>query len=55
MKWLFRIVLMIYGCRHTWKEIKCISIYETAASEYPHKWQYVLQCKKCGDIKARKI
>jgi hypothetical protein len=55
MKWLFRIFLIIRGCRHKWQEVKCIGIYETAESKYPHKWKHILQCKKCGNIKTFKV
>lgn len=55
MKWLFRIFLLMRGCRHKWETVRTIGIYETAESPHPYKWQYVLQCKKCGDVKSRKF
>ena len=38
---------------HEWEIIKEISVWDESKKfdKYPAKYEYVLQCKKCGDIK----
>ena len=55
MKWLFRIFLLMRGCRHKWLVRDVIQVYETAQSPHPYRTQYIMNCAKCGDIMARKV
>lgn len=55
MKWLYRIVDRMMGCRHRWKVRNTIRVMENANSQLPLAYEYVLECVKCGDLIKKKI
>jgi hypothetical protein len=58
---MYNIIRKLLGlCEHEWKIIKSIDVYETWDGErydgqLPAYAKIILQCKKCGDIKKKKI
>jgi hypothetical protein len=55
MKWLYRIIARIDGCRHKWTIIKETNIVDPLLNlQVPVGVRYTLQCAKCGDIKFKR-
>lgn len=50
MKWLYRIVALLYGCRHKWEIIQRINIYEFNSDSRPCEIKYIMKCTKCGKM-----
>lgn len=55
MKWLYRIVSMLYGCRHKWSVIQTIKVLEFEGSKIPCEHKLIMKCTKCGDIKKKTV
>jgi len=55
MKWLFRIFLLLRGCRHKWTVMKQFKVFESEDSTIPCETKIILQCSKCGDMMMRKF
>ncbi len=52
MRWLYRIVARLKGCRHRWEEVEALT--PTRYNWITHKRYDCgagLRCKKCGDVK----
>ncbi len=54
MKWIYRIIARLSGCRHHWKIITEGDAHYTGA-RLPHARIYVLQCRKFGDIQQKVV
>lgn len=52
MKWLY---LLFRPCRHKWEVAHVIKVYEYSTSTLPCENKVILRCKKCGDLKTKKI
>lgn len=50
MKWLYRIISLLYGCRHKWDVINVVDVYEASYSSRPCARKYIMKCTKCGKI-----
>lgn len=49
--------MLVGGCDHKWKQIEMSRVFADGAPDdsRPIAVLYALQCKHCGNIKARKI
>lgn len=52
MKWLYRIVARLCGCRHRWEVLKEIRVTWGGAAIAT---KYHLRCKRCGWVKAKEV
>ena len=55
MKYLYRLVSMLYGCRHKWEILQAVKVFEFDNSTRPCETKLILKCKKCGDVKTKKV
>lgn len=48
---------LFYSCQHEFKIIDVVKIHDRMfyPEDLPIRLKYVLQCKKCGEIKTQKI
>ena len=43
------------SCQHEWKTINAVTLVINNRNEIPTGFKYILQCKKCGNIKTKTI
>jgi len=55
MKWLFRIFMVLYGCRHRWEVVGTHKKFQYESDSMPIGVIQVLQCKRCGNLKKVKV
>ena len=55
MKWLYRVVSLLYGCRHKWTILQAVKIFETDGARLPCETKLLMKCTKCGDVKTKKV
>ena len=55
MKWLFRIFMVLYGCRHRWEVVGTHKKFQYESDAMPIGVIQVLQCKRCGNLKKVKV
>ena len=55
MKWLFRIFMVLYGCRHRWQIVDAHKTFESETDKMPVGIVRILQCKRCGNLKKVKV
>lgn len=60
---MIKLLRRLFGiCNHEWEVIEVITVYDHSigygnkpSNSLPIGKDYVLQCKKCGDIKIKKL
>lgn len=50
--WLWRLIIGHFNtCKHDFEIIREVNIYKSETSKLPVGNKFILQCKKCGDLK----
>lgn len=55
LKWLVHVLIGWPWCAHKWVGLEKIQLFTHAEDELPSSWRFILQCEKCGDVKARTL
>jgi hypothetical protein len=42
-------------CRHKWIEREIVSVFDEGSDKYPKRYEIVLKCEHCGDIKVKRV